>query len=276
MGCTVRVVGAAPSALAMIRRLFGERDSRFTRFSDRSELAWVNARAGRQTWVSAEFARMLRLALEMAAVSEGLVDPTIGRAIRVAGYDRDFAQLCFDMGPAGKPCPAPGWRSVRLRGRMVELPAGCELDLNGVVKSVTVDDAVALFGNPGFIAAGGDLAVQGAVDVALPGSGAVRLLEGGLATSGCGRRRWRRGGTWQHHLIDPSTGAPAYGPWEQVTVAGGSCLIADVAAKAAFIAAARGPAWLAERALPGRFVAPDGAAVETDRWRAMLGQPACI
>jgi thiamine biosynthesis lipoprotein len=65
-------------------------------------------------------------------------------------------------------------------------------------------------------------------------------------------------------------------PWEQVTVAGATCVDADVAAKAAFLAGARGPAWLEDRALPGRFVASDGAAIETARWRAMVEAPACI
>ena len=65
-------------------------------------------------------------------------------------------------------------------------------------------------------------------------------------------------------------------PWEQVTVAGATCLHADVAAKAAFVAGVGGPAWLEARALPGRFVSAQGAVLETTRWRSMLEAPACI
>ena len=275
MGCTVEVSGATGSRLDEIRRLFRARDRRFSRFRADSELAWVNTRAGRPTHVSAQFARVLACALEMAAVTNGLVDPTVGRAVREAGYDRDFALLGDDARPAAPAAPVPGWCAVRQWGQIVQLPRGCELDPNGVVKSLTVDEAADLVGASGFVAAGGDIAVRGGIDVALPSGGAVRLLEGGMATSGCGRRRWRRGGVSHHHLIDPFTGVPSASPWEQVTVAGATCLEADVAAKAAYLVGARGPAWLEERGLPGRFVALDGAVLETTRWHAMVGAPAC-
>jgi len=275
MGCTVEVAGADGGRVDQIRRLFEARDRRFSRFRADSELTWVNGRAGHPTQVSQEFARMLGLALEMAALTDGLVDPTVGAAVRAAGYDRDFALIGDDPRPAAA-AAVPGWRAVRMWGEIVHLPAGCELDLNGVVKSRTVDDAADLVATPGFVAAGGDIAVRGGADVALPGEGAVRLLEGGVATSGSGRRRWRRAGAWHHHLIDPATAASAVSTWEQVTVAGATCVDADVAAKAAFLAGARGPAWLEDRTLPGRFVASDGAVLETPRWRAMVEAPACI
>jgi len=274
MGCTVEVSGATGSRVDQIRRLFDARDRRFSRFRADSELTWVNERAGRPTQVSHEFARVLVLALEMAAATDGLVDPTVGGAVQAAGYDRDFALLGDDPRPA-EVASVPGWRKVRQWGEIVHLPRECRLDLNGVVKSLTVDQAANLLAVPGFVAAGGDIATRGGVDVALPIHGAVRVVEGGVATSGSGRRRWRRGGAWYHHLIDPSTGAPAVSPWEQVTVAGASCVHADVAAKAAFVAGAYGPGWLEERALPGRFIAADGAVLETTRWRAMLETPAC-
>jgi FAD:protein FMN transferase len=275
MGCTVEVSGAVGARLEEITRLFAERDRKFSRFCPKSELQWVNGRCGRPAHVSREFARMLAVALEMAAETDGLVDPTVGGALRAAGYDRDFALLGDDPQPAAAGTPAPGWRAVRQRGQIVRLPRGCELDLNGVVKSLTVDAAADLLDAPGFVAAGGDIAARGAIDIALPGEGAVRVLTGGIATSGSGRRRWRRGGIWHHHLIDPSTGAPAASPWEQVTVAGRTCLDADVAAKAAFLAGVDGPAWLEDRALPGRFISAEGATVETTRWRSMLEAPAC-
>jgi thiamine biosynthesis lipoprotein len=152
-----------------------------------------------------------------------------------------------------------------------------KLDLNGVVKALAVDAALELLDGDGFVSAGGDLAARGALDVALPGGGAVRLTRGALATSGNSGRAWMRGGTLQHHLIDPHLGRPAESPWEQVTVCGDSCLTADVAAKAAFLAGEAGPAWLAERDLPGRFLTRGGEEVVNDAWRRSLtGVTACI
>src|SRR5205823_2011586 len=96
---------------------------------------------------------------------------------------------------------------------------------------------------------------------------ALRLVAGGIATSGSTKRRWRRGGDWQHHLLDPRTGRPAESRWDEVTVAASTCLAADVAAKAAFLLSEHGPGWLDDRRLPGRFRAGDEVVV-TDAWAA--------
>ncbi len=149
---------------------------------------------------------------------------------------------------------------------MLSRPRGVVLDLNGVVKALAVDDALALIGGDGFVAAGGDIATRGETLVALPAGGAIWLLAGGMATSGTTRRRWLRGDGLQHHLIDPATGRPSRSRWTEVTVAAGSCLAADVAAKAAFLLDERGPSWLDERGLPGRFVAGSDILVN-DAWR---------
>ena len=134
-----------------------------------------------------------------------------------------------------------------------------------MVKALAVDEAVGLL-DEGFVSAGGDLATKGALDVGLPGGGAVRLVRGALATSGSATRSWRRGGELQHHLIDPRTGRPADSPWDHVTVSGDTCLSADIAAKAAFLLGHDGPDWLAERGLPGRFLGVDGVIVATRDW----------
>ena len=160
-----------------------------------------------------------------------------------------------------------------LAGRWVLVPEGVRLDLNGVVKGRTVDDALALLmRGDGFVSAGGDLAARGAVVAAFPDGGTVCLVRGALATSGTDRRRWSRGGRPQHHLIDPRTGVPAsQSPWEQVTVCGLSCVGADIAAKAAFLLGADGPAWLDARGLPGRFVTTAGDVLPNRSWRRSLG-----
>jgi thiamine biosynthesis lipoprotein len=139
------------------------------------------------------------------------------------------------------------------------------LDLNGVVKSRTVDDALALLG-AGWVCAGGDIATNVPLEVGLPGGGSVQLTHGGLATSSVARRTWTRAGVSQHHLIDPASGRPAVTPWQDVTVAARSCLAADVAAKAALLLGERGPSWLDARGLAGRFVAGGGEVTCSDAW----------
>ncbi len=268
MGCEVVVGGGTDAERVAVRELFDARERVFSRFLAGSELNRVNAAAGVPTRISSLFGRTLAVALAAAAQTDGLVDPTLGRGLEAAGYDRDFALLEPDLRlpRAGEP---GAWRSVGCDERLVWLPRGLKLDLNGIVKSLAVDDALALLGGPGFVSAGGDLAARGELDVALPGGGSVRLVLGGLATSGTVERRWLRAGRAQHHLIDPRSGRPSDSSWSQVTVAGATCLAADIAAKAAFLLGERGPEWLDAQGLPGRFLAGEEE-VLNEGWRRSL------
>jgi FAD:protein FMN transferase len=227
MGCDVAVAGGDPVVVAAVLERW---ESAFSLFRPESELSRVNRSDAQVIAVSPLFARALRVALDVAAETGGLVDPTLG----------------------GR------WPEVVVAGRMLSRPRGLELDLNGVVKALAVDDAAATLDGPGFVSVGGDLAVRGPVDVALPGDGSVRVVSGGLATSGTASRG--------AHLVDPATGRPSESRWEQVTASGSSCLSADVAAKAGFLLGERGPAWLDERGVAGRFVGVDGLVVENDAW----------
>jgi thiamine biosynthesis lipoprotein len=236
MGCEVVAAGADP---AIVARVFAHWDEAFSGFRPESELSRVNASPAALVRVSPFFARTLSCALEAASMTGGLVDPTLGAA---SGLD-----------------------GVRLDGLLLFRPPGLLLDLNGVVKALAVDEAVATLNGGGFVSAGGDLAVQGPVDVGLPGGDAVRVVRGGLATSGVVSRG--------RHLVDPRTGKPSMSPWEQVTVSGATCLAADVGAKAAFLLGEDGPAWLDERGMAGRFVASSGEVVLNGAWQ---GEAVCI
>jgi thiamine biosynthesis lipoprotein len=264
MGCEVVVPFGSP--LDEIRALFEARDRRFSRFHPSSELNRVNAAPLGLTLVSEEFASMLILSLDAARATGGLVTPAVGGALTAAGYDRDFARLPADVGPV-EPAAVPSFLSVSLRSRGLLRTEPVELDLNGVVKSRTVDDALALAAR-GWVSAGGDVATREPVVIGLPGGGRVALHEGGLATSSVAKRRWLAGGVPQNHLIDPRSGRATTGPWRDVSVAAQTCLAADVAAKAALLLGARGPAWLDERGLAGRFVDHSRRVTVNETWRS--------
>jgi len=231
MGCEIVLAGGDPVQVAAV---FERWEDAFSLFRPGSELSRVNRSAAHVVGVSPLFARALGVALDVAAQTGGLVDPTLTGAVD----------------------------DVRLSRALLSRPPGLTLDLNGVVKSLAVDEAVATLEGPGFVSAGGDLAVRGPVDVGLPRGGAVRVVDGGLATSGVATRG--------RHLVDPATGEPSESPWEQVTASGASCLAADVAAKTAFLLGERGPAWLDERGMAGRFVGNDGAVIVNAAWEGCV------
>ena len=215
MGCEVVLAPGLP--VADVRSLFDSRDHRFSRFIETSELNRINAAPLGVAIVSEDLASMLSLALDAARATDGLVTPTVGGAVLAAGYDRDSSLLSPD-GDAVEPAAVPSLASVSLRGRMLLRAEPVTLDLNGVVKGKTVDDALELLG-AGWVSAGGDLATTVPIVVGLPGGDSVTLERGGLATSSVTKRSWLRGGQRQHHLIDPATGAPARTRWCDVTVA---------------------------------------------------------
>jgi thiamine biosynthesis lipoprotein len=237
MGCDVAVAGGGPATVAAVLERW---EDAFSLFRPESELSRVNRSSAHVLAVSPLFAGALAVALDVAAETEGLVDPT----------------LC------GR------WSEIFVAGRMLRRPPGLTLDLNGVVKALAVDDAVAMLDGPGFVSVGGDLAVRGSVDVALPAGGAVRVVAGGLATSGTASRG--------AHLVEPATGRPSESCWSQVTASGASCLAADVAAKTAFLLGRQGPEWLDSRGIAGRFIGVDGPIVENDAWaHSTQEMPAC-
>jgi thiamine biosynthesis lipoprotein len=227
MGCDVALAGGSPATAAGVLERW---ERAFSLFRRESELSRVNASPARMLCVSRLFASTLRTALDVAAETAGLVDPT----------------LC------GR------WSEIVVSGRLLSRPPGLALDLNGVAKALAVDEAVAALDGPGFVSVGGDLAVRGPVDVALPAGGAIRVVSGGLATSGTASRG--------AHLVNPATGRASESRWEQVTASGTTCLAADVAAKTGFLLGDGGPEWLDARGIPGRFVAFDGEIVENDIW----------
>jgi thiamine biosynthesis lipoprotein len=269
MGCDV--VLSDNARVAEVQELFAARDRRCSRFHPTSELNRVNATPFGVTLVSEELASMIDLAIDAARATGGLVTPAAGGALLAAGYDRDFASMPVD-GAAVEPARVPSLDAISLRGRMLLRAEPVVLDLNGVVKGRTVDDALALIGD-GWVSAGGDLATTSSVVVGLPGGDTVTVHRGGLATSSTARRAWQRGAEPQHHLIDPATGRPARTPWRDVTVAAQNCVAADVAAKAALLLGRAGPSWLDRRGLAGRFVAADGAVHLNESWRQATVEP---
>jgi thiamine biosynthesis lipoprotein len=262
MGCRVVLPEGAPRGA--VRKLFAERDRRFSRFIPFSELNRVNALPLGVTLVSEELASMLSLCLDAARATDGMVTPCVGGAVTAAGYDRDYSLLPLDVG-AVWPAVVPSFRTVSVRGNVLLRTETVQLDLNGVVKGKTVDDALALLGR-GWVSAGGDVATTVPVVVGLPGRGRILLRGGGLATSGVAKRRWLAEGVEQSHLIDPRTGAATTSRWRDVTVAAASCVAADVAAKAALLLDGDGPDWLDDQGLAGRFVDRDGVVHLNGRW----------
>jgi thiamine biosynthesis lipoprotein len=291
LGTTAFVAVTEPAKLERARAAVDAElaglDLACSRFRSDSELLRVHAARG-AVRVGPLLLEALRTALDAAAATDGLVDPTVGRTLRLAGYDRTFRLVAARGGDSfsARFEPVAGWRAVELdvERSILRLPPGVELDLGATAKALAADRsacaAQAAAGCGVLVSLGGDIAIAGdppaegwpvlvADDHAAPldgGGPTVSLMGGGLATSGTTVRRWRTGDAELHHVIDPRTGRPAVTPWRTVTVAAATCVDANTASTAALILGDDGPAWLEERHLPARLVACGGARTHVAGW----------
>lgn len=179
-----------------------------------------------------------------------------------------------------------GWEAVELdRDRAtLKVPVGVKLDLGATAKAWAADRASnavhEMTGCGVLVSLGGDISTAGMS----PGLGwrihvtddhrsgpdapgqTISIAAGGLATSSTTVRRWRHEGRTMHHILDPSTGAPAAEVWRTVSVAAIDCVDANIAATAAIVRGGRAPEWLAGLGLPARLVRPDGDVLTLGSW----------
>jgi thiamine biosynthesis lipoprotein ApbE len=314
LGTSVVLRVTDPAALALARaqveRELDAIDQACSRFRADSELSLVNASDGRTTQIGELLMDALELAIRAAELTDGDVDPTVGRALELAGYNRDWRLLTPCADHAGNDSPRSnattdtprraeritvrqrsGWRAVALnRGcACVQVPYGVRLDLGATAKGWAADRAATAAaqasGCGALVSIGGDIATSGAGPVGgwhirvtddhrsqptAPGQ-TIAILSGGLATSSTTVRRWRHDGRTMHHIIDPRTGAPARTCWRTVSVAAADCAQANIAATAALVLGQTGAAWLAKHRLPARLVDRDGGVTVVGGWPVEAG-----
>jgi len=248
--------GRTGRLLRLLERRLYEMHACLTRFDPGSELSRLNADPRPRVPVSPTLERAVAAALWTARRSDGLVDPTLLGAIVRAGYGVSRTGTA----PAGigaairhapprraaRPAPAAVWRRMSAGAGHVVRPPGVRLDLGGSAKGLAADVCAAALGaHPAWAAdIGGDLRVGGTagvtrlVEVEHPLGGVAHRLalrEGGVATSGIGRRLWRDAAGFSHHLLDPATGRPAWTGLIQATALAPTALEAETLAKMALL-----------------------------------------
>lgn len=242
-------------------------DRRLSRFNPESELNALNSDPAETVAVSSLLLRLVEAATEAARVTGGLCDPTLVRPIEAAGYRESRAGLAPEpladalvaaprISPAA-PDPAARWRQISCDAgaRTVTRPPGVLIDSGGCGKGLAADMLAGLWRGllpescAFIIDCGGDMRLgdleEGdepyAINVetvpAQPQPLELNLRGGGVATSGIGSRLWRSGEAYGHHLIDPSTGRPAWTGVASATATGPTALAAETAAKAALLSA---------------------------------------
>jgi thiamine biosynthesis lipoprotein len=278
----------APKAAARARRFITEFEGALSRFKPGSELCALNEDPRERVPVSELLRGAVKAGLTAAERSGGLVDPTLVGEIESAGYVASRAGVSgAPLGAAlaqapprhpARPSPDARWRRFEVddTAGTIARPPGIRFDTGGAGKGLAADMiAAGLRGHSRFVVdCGGDIRVGGAdallrpydVLVEHPLTGqrpyVLRLGFGAVATSGLGTRIWRNAdGRYAHHLLDPSTGEPAWTGLIGVTALGDTALEAETLAKAALLSGPDGGrAVLAER---GGLLVHDSGRIET-------------
>jgi thiamine biosynthesis lipoprotein len=180
----------------------------------------------------------------------------------------------------GTNVPSRGCRDIGLDKTVpaVRLPRGVQLDLGGIGKGYAADlvaeELIELGADGVCVNLGGDLRVIGeaptdagwVVGLEHPFGGdvlgALQLAQGAIATSTRGKRHWERNGRPVHHLVDPTTGTPAWTGVASVTVVAGEAWRAEVLAKAVFVAGADAGPELLRAAGAGGLIVDDAGAMQ--------------
>ena len=257
---TARIVVTDESRLraaeAMVREELAAIDQAISRFRDDSELARVGSRLPAGAVVSPLVAELVRGALDVAALTGGDVDPTLGNALRVLGYDRDIAEVrsapvASSASLVVEPLQVAGWTRVHLTGRWLRVPSDLQLDLGASGKAMAADRSARRVADEldcgVLVSLGGDIATAGpapdggwqvlAQDADADPAAHVTLRSGfALATSSTQKRAWTTTeGRALHHILDPRSLRPAAPVWRSVTVAATSCLLANALSTAAVV-----------------------------------------
>jgi FAD:protein FMN transferase len=295
-GIVLRVTEPAGlrAARASVEAELAAIDRACSRFRGDSELSRLNAGAGRPVRVGSLLLSAIEVALRAAELTGGDVDPTVGRALELAGYDRDWRLLTPPGEAAGPDQQAvavrlrTGWRTVRVDrpASSVLLPAGVRLDLGATAKAWAADRAAAAAalaaGCGALVGVGGDIATAGVPPEggwrirvtddhrsapSAPGQ-TVSVHSGAIATSSTAVRRWSHEGRTMHHIIDPATGMPVSETWRTVSVAAATCTDANIASTAALVRKRAAPAWVAGLGLPAMLVDWSGEVTRVGSWPA--------
>lgn len=242
-----------------------EQDSALSRFNRLPAGTWFE--------LPPEFAEVIAEALDIAALSGGAFDPTLGALADLWGFGAEPVATRPSPSDLAAARDAAGWKRLEFDpdARRLRQPGGLRLDLSGIAKGFGVDRAAAALAEAGLgsflVEVGGELVGHGVRPdgqpwwVALEDPQGARLapfrvaLFGiAAATSGDYRRFHDVAGQRLPHSLDPRSGGPSTGGTAAVTVLATTAMRADALATALAVLGDEAEAFAAEHGVAARIV----------------------
>jgi FAD:protein FMN transferase len=258
--------GVLGHARAIVEHELDGIDRACSRFREDSDLSRANARGGRFVEVQPLLIEAVEVALRAARLTDGDVDPTIGVALELAGYDRDWSLIEKDQaqapGAAGpersdptarcvscapprvRARTRPGWQAVEIdrASRAIRVPRGVKLDLGATAKALAADRA--------------SRAVRDAL-----GRGALVSLGGDISIAGAAPA-----GGWHVHVTDDHRAGPS-APGQRIVIGSGGLATSSVMARR----------WLRDGREMHHIIDPSSAMPASGPWRtASVAAASCV
>lgn len=247
---------AGQQALAEgIKNTLVDVDLKMSTYKQHSELSRFNQTSVGQWFpVSVDTAVVVEEALQIAALSGGAFDPTIGPLVNLWGFGPDLKPDQVPSEPElALAFERVGYRSIAVKGIESDSPAlrkdkNVYLDLSAIAKGYGVDQVARYLERQGFhnylVEVGGELRLKGhkpdgsiwRIAIEKPSTTGqvvqqvLAVTDLAVATSGGYRNYFEADGQRFSHTINPLTGRPITHKLASVTVLHPSCATADAMA----------------------------------------------
>jgi thiamine biosynthesis lipoprotein len=240
-------------------------EQKFSRYLPNNLMANINHSMGKSVAIDDETFRLLEFANSCFELSDGMFDITSGvlrKAWKFDGSDNlptpDAVKVLM---------PHIGWRKVKYTQSSIILAKGMELDFGGIGKEYAVDCVAKLCAESApttsiVVNFGGDIQMTRPrhnkkpwhIGIENPEdenstTKVLKIISGGLATSGDARRYLLNGGKRYSHILNPETGYPIENAARSVTVAAPHCIQAGLLATLALLKGVKAEAFLEEQAV---------------------------
>lgn len=273
--------GAAQAGFAEIARL----EPVFSSYLMDSDASQISRRSGHAVHVRPGTITVIKKALEVAALSDGAFDPTIGGLMRVWGPSGEKGLVPAEN-EVKKLLPLIDWKKIKIDAEKEEVglsAKGMSLNLGGVAKGYIAWRASEVIKAKGvkrcIIKAGGDMYVFQTGDKPRPFIigiqnprkktllGEVYVESGAISTSGDYERFFEKDGVRYHHILDPKTGFPARRSMS-VTIVSKDPTLGDALSTAVFVMGPEDGMALIERLddVEGVIVGADGKVITSSRF----------
>jgi thiamine biosynthesis lipoprotein len=240
-------------------------EQKFSRYLPNNLMANINHNKGKAVAIDDETFRLLEFSNSCFELSDGMFDITSGilrKAWKFDGSDNVPTPNAVKV-----LMPHIGWQKVKYTQSSITLAKGMELDFGGIGKEYAVDCVAKLCAESApttsiVVNFGGDIQVTRPrhnkqpwhIGIENPEDDnstnkVLKIISGGLATSGDARRYLLKAGKRYSHILNPETGYPIENAARSVTVSAPHCIQAGLLATLALLNGVNAEAFLEDQAV---------------------------